>query len=76
MSLETTPLYTEIGERVRTIRELAGMTQAQLASASAVTRTSIVQLEAGRQKIALESLYLIARALDVPVHLFIPEDER
>ena len=74
MTLDVTPLFREIGERVRCVRTMAGMSQADLARAAAVTRTTITHLEAGKQKVALESLYLIARALDVPVYFFIPED--
>jgi transcriptional regulator with XRE-family HTH domain len=76
MTMDVTPLYAEIGERVRLVRTLAGMTQDDLARTAAMTRTTITNLESGKQKVVLESLYLIARALDIPIYFLIPEDVR
>lgn len=72
--IEPSLLFCAVGERVRTIRHLAGMTQAELATRAALTRTSITHLEAGKQNLSLLSLYMVARALDVPIQMLLPED--
>lgn len=42
------------------------MTQTALATATGLNRTSIVNIEHGKQRILLHTLYEIAAALDVP----------
>jgi transcriptional regulator with XRE-family HTH domain len=48
------------------------MTQAELADKIHMTRASIVNMEAGRQKMLPHTLYLIAYALRVSVHELLP----
>lgn len=56
-------LLAEIGARIRARRIWLRMTQHELASKVQLTRTSIVNAEAGRQNLVIHKLYLIARAL-------------
>lgn len=49
-----------------------GFTQQQLADAAGLTRPSIVNIERGRQKVMLHSLYSMAAALRVPVSDLLP----
>ena len=66
-------LYKAVGQRIRRIREEHQLTQAELASLVSLTRSSITNIEQGRQKLLLHTLYDIANALVVkPSHL-LPE---
>lgn len=68
-------LYRIIGERLRERRLEANVTQAQLAEAAGVLRTSITNIEAGRQKPPLHLLYKMCMALDVEVSSIVPTNE-
>lgn len=48
------------------------MTQDQLAKAVGLTRTSVVNIEKGRQKVPLDTLYEMARVLGTTVHELLP----
>jgi transcriptional regulator with XRE-family HTH domain len=56
-------LYRELGKLVRAAREKGGMSQEALAASVGLTRSSIANLERGRQKIQIHTLYAIAAAL-------------
>lgn len=62
--------YAEVGRRVRLAR--GKRTQAQIAAALGMTRSSIANLEAGRQRIPLHLLVLIAEITNTPVSEFLP----
>lgn len=55
------PFYAELGGRVRRAREAAGLTQPELAKALGLTRSSVSNLEAGRQRPPLHLLAAIAQ---------------
>ena len=57
--------YEYIGSRIASARAAAGMAQATLAEAIGLTRTSISNIEKGRQKMLVHTLLDIARALSV-----------
>jgi transcriptional regulator with XRE-family HTH domain len=57
---------TEVGARIRLLREAAGMTQQQLAELVGMMRTSVANVEAGRQNLPLDRLGRFADALGVP----------
>jgi transcriptional regulator with XRE-family HTH domain len=65
-------IYSDVGGRIARARHAAGLSQRQLADAVRVTRTSIVNIEAGRQRAPLHVLWQIAAATDVDVAAFIP----
>ena len=50
-------LYSEIGKRVKAKRELKGILQADLAIQIGIEHTSIVNLEAGKQRSPIHVLY-------------------
>jgi transcriptional regulator with XRE-family HTH domain len=54
--------YAEVGKRIRSARSRKGVTQAELAAAVGVTRSSVTNIEAGRQRI---HLHMLARIGDV-----------
>lgn len=71
-------LYRLVGERLRSLREqleVAGgrMTQAQLAAAVGLERTSITNIEKGTQKVSLHVLYSICNALNTKVVDVLPD---
>jgi transcriptional regulator with XRE-family HTH domain len=68
-------LYVALGEVVRTHRERAGLTQGELARRVGMTRTSITNIESGRQKVQLHTLYDIAHAVDVSPQALLPSPE-
>ncbi|MDF2235394.1 helix-turn-helix transcriptional regulator [Albimonas sp. CAU 1670] len=64
--------------RVRDIRRAAGITQEELAAAAGITQSMVSHIERGRDRPGLETLELMAKALNVSVSdLFErPEDAR
>lgn len=66
-------LYKAVGQRIRRIREERRLTQAELAELVSLTRTSITNIEQGRQKLLLHTLYDIAAALTVKASDLLPE---
>lgn len=65
-------LYKSIGKAVRSFREERQLTQSQLAESSDLTRTSIVHIEKGDQRIPIDRLYKIAEALQVQIMDILP----
>src|SRR5690242_113789 len=57
-------LYVEFGRQLREARDDAGLTQGQLADAVGLSRTSITNIEAGTQPVALHMLFALSRAVD------------
>lgn len=83
----------EFGRRIRRLREQRGMTQEDLAHAAGISRNQIQNVEAARSNVrdadgrpipgssnpALDTIWAIARALDVEVTLLVAretDDER
>jgi DNA-binding XRE family transcriptional regulator len=64
--------YVLFGEAVRKARDHLGLTQQQIADALGLTRTSITNIEAGRQRVLLGDIFAFAKALNCsPRSLFI-----
>jgi len=63
--MDTKKLYEESGKRIKKYRKLRNLTQDQLASKINLSRTSLANLESGRQQILLHHLYEIAEALNL-----------
>ena len=59
--------YKKIGIRVLASRRLKGFTQKELSELSGVSRPRISDIERGKGPYNLESLLLIAKALDVNI---------
>lgn len=58
-------VHKRFGSSVRTRRMRAGLTQDQLAATIGLSRTSIANIEQGRQQVLLHHAWAIARALKV-----------
>ena len=65
--------YDEVGNRVRTHRAARHMSQAMLGEKVNLKRSSISNIEAGRQKMLLHTLAEISVALNVPLSHLMPE---
>lgn len=66
-------LYYQIGEYIKDAREKKGLTQEELANACSLSRTSITNIEKGRQHLPLHTLYKIAFALNKEVSDLLPD---
>jgi transcriptional regulator with XRE-family HTH domain len=64
--------YGELGERIVRIRKQRNITQEQLSTALGLTRTSVTNIEKGRQKVLLHTCFAIATALSVDVAELLP----
>ena len=68
-------VYREFGQRVRRGRNESGLTQDMLAHQIGLSRTSVTNIERGRQAVLLHQVYDIARALDTTVQALLPDEE-
>jgi len=59
--------YADIGRRIRDARIRMGSTQAQIAARASMTRSSLANIEAGRQRIPIHILVSVAEVLGVDV---------
>jgi transcriptional regulator with XRE-family HTH domain len=67
--------YVALGRQIAMARE-GNMTQDNLAQRLSLTRTSIIDIEKGRQQVLVHTLADIANALGVPItKLLPPQDE-
>jgi transcriptional regulator with XRE-family HTH domain len=67
--------YATVGRRIRKAREEKGLTQEALASLVHLTRTSITNIERGRQKLLLHTFVEMANALRVPPAALLSDTE-
>ena len=72
MSSPEEKFYRLLGNLISEKRIAAKKSQEVLASLVGLKRTSITNIEAGRQKIQVFTLYRIAAALDIPVNILLP----
>ena len=66
-------LYLEIGKRISAARIEFGMTQAELGQELSLSRTSITNIEGGRQKILVHTLLEISSLLQVEIMDLLPQ---
>lgn len=71
---ETDRFYVDFGRRVRAAREHGGLTQQALADALALTRSSVANIEAGRQRALLHMTAAISGATGVSPADLLPGD--
>lgn len=57
-------IYKRLGGRIRVLRKRAGGSQEWLADRSGLVRTSIVNIEAGRQRVLFHQVKVFALALE------------
>lgn len=68
-------LYWVVGMAIRKARVSLGINQEELARRVDLRRTSIVNIEGGRQRLPLTTLYDIADALGVQAVALLPRNE-
>jgi transcriptional regulator with XRE-family HTH domain len=74
MPLDENVLYRIVGERIRTVRQQHAppLSQAELAEQLGMSRASVVNIEAGRQRPPLHVLWQIASVLKIEPALLLP----
>ena len=72
--LDTERLYAEIGKRVRTIREsqTPRLSQGDLARILELKRTSVTNIESGRQKMTVDTLYRMCEYFGLDIGELMP----
>lgn len=73
--MKSESIRNEIAKRVRRIRQKKGMPQTLVAEIANLSRTSITNLEAGRQSMTLDNLYQIADSLQCSIYDLLPPSE-
>ena len=68
-------LYIELGKKIKNARGTR-LSQADLAKASSLSRTSITNIEKGRQHLPLHTLYTIANALEISIGDLLPNQNQ
>lgn len=65
----------KLGEKIRRLRLLRGLTQEELAKRLGISELSIIHYEKGQRKPRIDILSKIAKILDVPIEYLLSEDE-
>jgi len=65
MVRNSSKLLVRFGERVRELRQAAGLSQEAFAEHCGLDRTYISGIERGKRNVSLENLKVLARALNV-----------
>lgn len=65
-------LYEILGNRIKKRREYLQINQDKLGEKVGIGRTSISNIEQGRQKPPLSMIYKICQVLDIDVHVILP----
>lgn len=66
------PFYREFGDLLRRARKAKGLSQADIAPGVGLSRTSVANIERGRQRMSIHLLMDFARALDVEPCTLLP----
>lgn len=69
---ENQAFYKELGSQIRKARNKALLTQESLAEKVSLTRTTVTNIEKGRQQLLVHTLVDIAKALNVSIELLLP----
>lgn len=62
-----------MGQRIASLRKLAGYTQEELAQRAGIQRTHLGRIEAGKYAVNLETLQAIAEALGMTLDIVAPD---
>ena len=68
-------LYADVGWKLRQARETQGLSQERLAKQLGISRASVVNIEAGRQRAPLHLLWQLSETLGTDLSLLIPRRE-
>lgn len=64
-----------IGEKIKHSRESMGLSQGKLAKISGLAQSSISYIESGNKKPNIETISILAKALDLPVSFLIDNEK-
>jgi transcriptional regulator with XRE-family HTH domain len=67
--------YIQVGEKVRFQRKKAGLDQETLARHLNLSRTTVINIEKGRQRLSLEHAWLAAKILGISIEELLPSSE-
>jgi putative transcriptional regulator len=65
-------LYQEVGKRILMLRQQRGWTQQRVGNAIGMTRAAIANIEGGKQRMLLNTVYDFALLFDVPLSKVLP----
>lgn len=65
-------LYSLIGNRIQSYRKDLNMSQTDLAYKIEVSRTTLSNIESGKQKVAIDLIYKICNAFNITIFDFLP----
>lgn len=68
-------IYMEIGQKIKKARQAMNMSQEELSSHIGLTRTSITNIEKGRQQILVHTLLLFCEVLHIHPNDLLPSQE-
>ena len=71
LSFEVRGLRKVVGGNISRLRRRKGMSQSVLAETTGLTRGSVCNIEVGRQRAQIETLYAIAEALDTKLDVLL-----
>lgn len=71
--MERSAIYEALGEKIRSERRRRGLKQGQLATLVGMSRSSITNVELGRQSLLVDQLYRIADALETKPEQLLPD---
>lgn len=66
-------LHAALGRKIRQRRQSSGLTQAELADRLSISRTSLTNVELGRQRLLVDQLYKMADVLNTKPHDLLPQ---
>jgi transcriptional regulator with XRE-family HTH domain len=66
-------LHTALGKKIRQQRQSSGLTQAELADRLSISRTSLTNVELGRQRLLVDQLYKMADVLNTRPQDLLPQ---
>jgi transcriptional regulator with XRE-family HTH domain len=66
-------VYVIIGHSIRQLRRQANVSQQELADFLEMSRASVVNIEAGRQRLPIHTLCIIAKRFKVPMSMMFQE---
>lgn len=58
-------LYENLGQQIRSAREVRGLSQQEVANVIGLMRSSVANIEGGRQRITVHSMIAVCQALDL-----------
>lgn len=73
--MEIDRIYKELGSRLQAHRKAANLTQAVVAEGVGLNRTSISNIEKGRQRIPLHMLFAFSKVLGIPAVKLLPDED-